>query len=172
LRARGGLTVWFTAEAIAGWRADARTGRDGQAKYSDLAIATALALRAVFRLALREPEGLIASNLQLLGLDLAMPDHSTLSHRAETLEVPRLHCGREPVHLLVGSTGLGVINLHELKRNFAALAYLAVAPQLLHCAFCQTDDRKLRSLRLALYKLAMLSALCCPPAGAPAYSPP
>ncbi len=53
LRARGSLTVWFTAEAIEGWRAGARSGRGGQAKYSDLAIATALTLRAVFRLALR-----------------------------------------------------------------------------------------------------------------------
>jgi hypothetical protein len=49
LRARGSLTVWFTAKAIEGWRAEARTGRGGQAKYSDLAIATALTLRAVFR---------------------------------------------------------------------------------------------------------------------------
>ena len=38
LRARGSLTVWFTAEAIEAWRAEARTGRGGQAKYSDLAI--------------------------------------------------------------------------------------------------------------------------------------
>lgn len=79
LRARGSLTVWFTAEAIEGWRAEPRTGRDSQAKYSDLAIATALTLRAVFRLALRQTEGLIGSILQLLGLDLAVPDHSTLS---------------------------------------------------------------------------------------------
>ncbi len=106
LRARGSLTVWFTAEAIAGWRAEARTGRGGQAKYSDLAITTALTLRAVFRLALRQTEGLIGSILQLLGLDFAVPDHSTLSRRAETLEVPRPRCGREPVHLLVDSAGL------------------------------------------------------------------
>src|SRR4051794_38492901 len=106
LRARGSLTVWFTAEAIEGWRAEARTGRGGQAKYSNLAIATALTLRAVFRLALRQTEGLIGSILHLLGLDLAVPDHSTLSRRAETLEVPRPRCGREPVHLLVDSTGL------------------------------------------------------------------
>ena len=33
LRARGSLTVWFTAEAIEGWRAEARTGRGGQPKY-------------------------------------------------------------------------------------------------------------------------------------------
>ena len=106
LRARGSLTVWFTAEAIEGWCAEARTGRGGQAKYSDLAIATALTLRAVFRLALRQTEGLIGSILQLLGVDLTVPDHSTLSRRAETLEVPRPRCGREPVHLLVDSTGL------------------------------------------------------------------
>src|SRR3954453_4360291 len=81
LRARGSLTVWFSAEAIEGWRAEARTGRGGRPKYSDLAIATALTLRAVFRLALRQTEGLIGSILALLGLDLAVPDHSTLSRR-------------------------------------------------------------------------------------------
>jgi Transposase DDE domain len=106
LRARGGLTVWFSAEAIEGWRAEARTGRGGRPKYSDLAIAVALTLRAVFRLALRQTEGLIGSILALLGLDLAVPDHSTLSRRAETLAVARPRCGRAPVHLLVDSTGL------------------------------------------------------------------
>ena len=106
LRARGSLTVWFTAEAVAAWAAAPRTTRGGQPSYSDLAIATALALRAVFRLALRQTEGLIGSILQLLGLDLTVPDHSTLSRRAETLEVPRPKAGSAPVHLLVDSTGL------------------------------------------------------------------
>ena len=106
LRARGSLTVWFTAEAIEAWRAEPRTGRGGQPASSDLAIATALTLRAVFRLALRQTEGLIGSVLQPLGLDLPVPDHSTISRRAETLEVPRPRCGPEPVHLLVDSTGL------------------------------------------------------------------
>jgi hypothetical protein len=106
LRARGSLTVWFTAEAIEAWKAEPRTGRGGQLRYSALAIATALTLRAVFRLALRQTEGLIGSVLRLLGLDLAVPDHTTLSRRAETLEVPRPKAGRAPVHLLVDSTGL------------------------------------------------------------------
>ena len=61
LRARGSLTVWFTPEAVAAWAAAPRTTRGGQASYSDLAIATALTLRAVFRLALRQTEGLIGS---------------------------------------------------------------------------------------------------------------
>src|SRR3954470_11986833 len=59
LRQRGSLTVWFSAEAIEGWRAAPRTTRGGQPWYSPLAILTALTLRAVFRLALRQTEGLI-----------------------------------------------------------------------------------------------------------------
>jgi Transposase DDE domain len=106
LRQRGSLTVWFTEEAIAAWRAEPRTTRGGQPHYSALAIRTALTLRAVFRLALRQAEGLIGSVLQLLGLNLPVPDHSTLSRRAETLEVPRPISRVEPVHLLVDSTGL------------------------------------------------------------------
>jgi hypothetical protein len=105
-------TAW--ARAFAGqvdntaWRAEPRTTRGGQPHYSALAITTALVLRAVFRLALRQTEGLIGSVLRLLGLDLAVPDHSTLSRRAETLAVPRPRSdpGPEPMPLLVDSTGL------------------------------------------------------------------
>ena len=82
LRQRGSLTIWFTDEAIAAWRAEPRTTRGGQPCYSALAITTALTLRAVFRLPLRQTEGLIGSVIRLLGLDLAVPDHSTLSRRA------------------------------------------------------------------------------------------
>ena len=81
LRQRGSLTVWFRDEAIAAWRAEPRTTRGGQASYSPLAITTALTLRAVFRLALRQTEGLIGSLIGLLGLDLPVPDHSTLCGR-------------------------------------------------------------------------------------------
>src|SRR5215218_1109071 len=114
LRQRGSLTVWFTDEAIAAWRAEPRTTRGGQPWYSALAILTALTLRAVFRLALRQTEGLIGSVIRLLGLDLPVPDHTTLSRRAATLDVlqlrssssPDVGSSAEPVHLLVDSTGL------------------------------------------------------------------
>jgi hypothetical protein len=82
LRARGSLTVWFTAEAMEVWKAEPRTGRGGQPRYSSLAITTALTLRAVFRLALRQTEGLIGSVLQLLDLDLPVPDHCNRPLRA------------------------------------------------------------------------------------------
>jgi hypothetical protein len=113
LRQRGSLTVWFTDAAVAAWRAAPRTTPGGQPHYSALAILTALTLRAVFRLALRQTEGLIGSILRLLGLDLTVPDHTTLSRRAETLEAPRLCSGSEPVHLLVDSTGLKLCGQSE-----------------------------------------------------------
>jgi Transposase DDE domain len=106
LRRRGSLTVWFTDEAIAAWRAEPRTTPGGQPHYSALAITTALTMRAVFGLALRQTEGLIGSVIALLGLDLAVPDHSTLSRRSKTLEMPPLRrSGTGPLHLLVDSTG-------------------------------------------------------------------
>jgi Transposase DDE domain len=66
LRQRGSLTVWFTDEAIATWQAAPRTTRGGQPWYSPLAILTGLRLRAVFRLALRQTEGLIGSIIHYL----------------------------------------------------------------------------------------------------------
>jgi len=115
LRQRGSLTVWFTDEAVEAWRALPRTTPGGQPWYSSLAILTALTLRAVFHLAVRQIEGLIGSIIHLLGLDLAVPDHSTLSRRAETLEVsrPRLRRDGEPLHLLVDSTGLKLCGAGE-----------------------------------------------------------
>src|SRR5215204_7288146 len=82
LRQRGSLTVWFTDEAVQAWQAEPRTSRGGQPWYSPLAILTALTLRAVFRLPFRQTEGLIGSVIDLLGLDLAIPDHTTLCRRA------------------------------------------------------------------------------------------
>src|SRR3954464_815289 len=119
LRRRGSLTVWFSDEAVKAWEAERRTSRGGQPEYSDLAILTALTFKAVFRLAYRQTEGLIGSVIRLLGLDLAVPDHTTLCRRAETLEVPRPRSSAgaggdaEPMHLLVDSTGLKLCGAGE-----------------------------------------------------------
>jgi len=67
----------------------------------------------VFRLAYRQAEGLLGSVVGLLGLSLRVPDHTTWSRRAATLDVPRPRTGStgagadsEPMHMLVDSTGL------------------------------------------------------------------
>ena len=112
--------MWFSDTAIEGWRATPRTTPGEQPWYSLLAILTALDLRAVFRLVLRQTEGLIASIIDLLGLDLAVPDHTTLCRRAETLGVPRPpRRENKAVHLLVDSTGLKLCGAGEwlLKKH-------------------------------------------------------
>jgi hypothetical protein len=105
LRQRGSLTIWFSEEAVAAWRAAPRTTPGGQARYSDLAIETALILRTVFHQPLRQTEGLVGSLLELMGLDLPVPDHSTLSRRSRTLAVAS-QAASGPVHLLIDSTGV------------------------------------------------------------------
>ena len=93
MRQRGSLTVWFTDEAITAWKAEPRTSRGGQPWYSELAILTALTLRAVFRLAYRQTEGLIGSIIGRLcygnllgGAERPNPD------RAQAAAVAALHC--------------------------------------------------------------------------------
>jgi hypothetical protein len=76
-----------------------------RADSSDLAIETALILRTVFHQPLRQTEGLVGSLLELMGLDLPVPDHSTLSRRSRTLAVAS-QAASGPVHLLIDSTGV------------------------------------------------------------------
>ncbi|MFT5432467.1 MAG: hypothetical protein ACI9OJ_003166 [Myxococcota bacterium] len=102
------------APAIAAWNArkDGRAG--GQRRYSDLAIVTALTLRTVFHLPLRQTEGFLGSLIRLMDLDLDTPEHTTLSRRSATVEVPkfdRRHHG--PIHLAIDSTGLKIMGAGE-----------------------------------------------------------
>ncbi|WP_137134195.1 IS5 family transposase [Rhizobium sp. FKY42] len=113
LRQRGSLTLWMTPEARSSWQPPKRTTRGGQPRYSDLAVETALTLGLVFGLRLRQTEGFITSVLKLIGLDLPVPDHTTLSRRASKPRMPKKrHDDRMPqkgpVHILIDSTGLQV----------------------------------------------------------------
>jgi hypothetical protein len=141
LRQRGSLTVWFMDAAIAAWKAAPRTTPGGQPHYSDRAITTALTLRAVFLLPLRQTEGLIGSILQLLGLDLSVPNYSTLSRRAQTLELPaQLRTTGGAIHLLVDSSGLKLGGPGEWRNTAPASG----AP--LHIGFDAVTGRIVASL--------------------------
>jgi hypothetical protein len=109
LRNRGDITIWFDEKSIRAWNA-APTGRPGgQRRYSDLAIVTALTLSTVFHLPLRQTEGFVVSLIGLMGLDLQTPDHTTLSRRQRSVEVPHLPRGHQgPIHLVIDSTGLKI----------------------------------------------------------------
>jgi hypothetical protein len=106
---RGSLTVWFTEEAVAAWHAPAIGKRGGQPIYSAIAIETGLALRLVFHQPLRQTEGLLRSIADVLGIHIAIPDHTTLSRRGGGLTILLKRIDRaEPLHLLVDSTGLKI----------------------------------------------------------------
>ncbi len=64
LRSRGDITVWFSDEAREGWTPPKNGRRGGQSRYSNLAIVTALTLRMVFHLPLRQTEGFLDSLLR------------------------------------------------------------------------------------------------------------
>jgi hypothetical protein len=111
---RGDLTLWISADAIDAWKPASSGSRGGQRKFADLAIETALTLRLVLKLPLRQTEGLLRSVLSLMGVDLEAPDHTTLSRRSQHLNI-ELHSFRakEPLHLIVDSTGLSIVGEGE-----------------------------------------------------------
>ena len=83
---RGDVTLWLTPEAIATWEAVGVGKRGGQLQYSEVAIETALTLRLIFHLPLRQTEGFLRSIFGMLCLDLSAPDHTTLSRRGQHLD--------------------------------------------------------------------------------------
>ena len=71
---RGDVTVWVSSEAIAAWTASRSGRRGGQRRYSDLAIETALTLRLLSHLPLRQAEGFLHALFGIMRLDLSVPD--------------------------------------------------------------------------------------------------
>jgi hypothetical protein len=86
LRNRGDIIIWLSEEARAAWTPPKSGLRGGQRRYSKLAILTALTLRVLFRLPLRQTEGFLDSLLSLMGLGLKAPDHTTLSRRGRIVQ--------------------------------------------------------------------------------------
>ena len=111
---RGNITIWLSRAAIAAWKPEGTRTRGAPPKYSDLAIETALTLRLLVHLPLRQAEGFLTSLFHLMGLDLRSPDHTTLSRRGQHLNltlrrVPR----RAALHLFIDSTGLSMVGEGE-----------------------------------------------------------
>ena len=100
--------------AIAAWEPDGAGTRGAQRKYSDLAIESALTLRLLFHLPLRQAEGFLSSLFVLMGLDLRSPDHTTVSRRGQHLDLTLRHVPkRAGLHLIIDSTGLSIVGQGE-----------------------------------------------------------
>ena len=115
MRDRGNITLWLSQEAIDAWIAPKTGKRGGQRLYSDIAIQTALALRLLFHLPLRQTEGFVRSILTLMGVALPCPDHTTLSRRNATVEIRQQidRAPQGPISLIVDSSGLKVCGQGE-----------------------------------------------------------
>jgi len=117
LKQRGSITFWVSEAVIEQWHNDQKTGKRGASYYySDLAIATMGTLASVFHLAGRQTEGVLESRFVLMGISLAVPDHSTLSRRLAklTVELPVVPKAAT-VHIVVDSTGVKVYGEGEWK---------------------------------------------------------
>ena len=121
LRQRGDLTVWVSDDVARKWSSPRRKTRGGQARYTDLEIEICLTLRVVFRLPLRQTQGFMRSIVKLMGLDLVVPDYSTISRRGKGLKIVQdRRDSDEPITLIVDSTGLkihGGNSWHEEKHG-------------------------------------------------------
>ena len=115
LRDRGDITLWISPDAIDAWRAPQTGTRGAQPVYADIAFETALTLRLLFRLPLRQTEGFLSSILTLMDVALPCPDHTTLSRRHATVVIRQQLDRMAPgaVDLIVDSTGLKVCGQGE-----------------------------------------------------------
>ena len=105
LKRRGSLSIWFDPEMV--WVPPPSGKRGRQQNYSDAAIQACLTLKVLFGLPLRQATGFVQSLLQLIGLDWAVPDFSTLCRRQRTLKVSLPYRGGTgPLNLLIDSTGI------------------------------------------------------------------
>ena len=111
---RGDVTLWLSSEAIAAWTPRRSARRGGQRRYSDLAIETAMTLRLLYHLPLRQAEGFLHTLFRMMRLDLSAPDYTTLSRCSQHL-TRRLRpvLPGEGLHLVLDSTGLSIVGAGE-----------------------------------------------------------
>jgi len=116
LKQRGSITIWISEEALELWKYTGPKLKGGQKKYSDLAIETSLTIRKVYHLKLRQTEGFVNSLIQIMQVNLEVPDYSTLSRRAGKLNISLGNFkDNGNIDIVVDSTGLKVYGEGEWK---------------------------------------------------------
>lgn len=106
---RGSLTLWIDTRSTNTWLdCDCPQRRGRRRTYTDSAILCALLLREVYHLPLRATQGLLASILRLMQLELPSAHYSTLSRRARSLAVALASAHKPITHLVIDSSGLKV----------------------------------------------------------------
>ena len=117
LKQRGSLTFWVNEEVLKSWVEEEKTGKQGASpKYSDQAIITMMTIKRVMGLARRQTEGFVESLFMLMGVDLPVPDHTTVSRRLGKLEIELpVKPSTKARHVVVDSTGIKIYGEGEWK---------------------------------------------------------
>lgn len=122
LKNRGDIFVWIDKDADLGWIYSGMRRPGGKIIYSDKAIEMILKIRSVYHQPLRQTQGMVEGIFRFIGLDITVPDYTTVSRRAKTLKlnVERFQTGvgslsnpDEPVYMIIDSTGLKIYGAGE-----------------------------------------------------------
>jgi hypothetical protein len=116
LKTRGSITFWFSEETMQEWLYSGDQQQGGEIIYSNTAIEVCLTIRKVYHLALRQTEGFMGSLVNMMQINLPIPSYSQLCRRAKTLKINLEKLAtKEPLHIVVDSTGLKVYGEGEWK---------------------------------------------------------
>lgn len=117
LEKRGSITFWIDEEVIEGWENQEKTGKRGASNYyNDIAIETVVTVKSIYKMAGRQAVGFIKSVMELMKIDLRVPDHSTVSRRLSKLNVTLpVKSRQEARHVVIDSTGIKIFGEGEWK---------------------------------------------------------
>jgi hypothetical protein len=110
------MLIWIDKNMV--WNGTPTGKRGSTQTYSDQAIQFCLTIKSLYKLGLRQTQGMVESLIKLAKLDWHVPDFSTLSRRQKNLVVDIPY--RRPeggLHLLVDSTGIKILGEGEWKRK-------------------------------------------------------
>jgi len=112
LKNRGRINFWISDDAISNWIC----GTDTRNYYSDASIELCLTLMSVYHLNLRSVQGFIESVFELSGINLEVPDFSTICRRRKTIKcVLGSFKTSGEVHVAIDSTGIKIYGEGEWK---------------------------------------------------------
>ena len=117
---RGSITFWVDEQAVHSWCSEKVPGARGRPQlYADTAIECALVVKAVFHLSLRATQGFLESVMRVMGVDLPVPDYTTVCKRQRDLQVQLgTRPTGQPRHVVTDTTGLKVFGVKLAAREF------------------------------------------------------
>lgn len=112
---RGSITFWLSDDLEKTWLYVGKKQRGSQFDYTEQAILVMLTVKEVFHLTNRGVEGFVRSLFRMMKINLAVPDHSTLSKRGKDLKVKLPKKTNQSLNIVMDSTGLKIYGEGEWK---------------------------------------------------------